>query len=290
MSTERTKRSGFGERFPRRSPSKSSFVNRHSSISGFTLLELLASISILGIIVVMMAQIFSESDRAWNSGTGRSVNNTEGRAALNMLMRDLQLAVADDVFTFKMAPDRNSLKTYGFSDSEINFVSLQNDSADGNRTAREIQYWVNEDSTRAGRYQLVRSEVSSAILNQRSSHCYGIQPPDRWYDQLFTGPAYAIVAENVVGLAFYAPDGSTTYESGNTGNPYANAPPYTCTNTPPYVDVLLEILNEREAKQLNDLERVASVTDQYRREFVERNARRHTARVYFQNRQGYRWR
>lgn len=258
---------------------------RPSPISGFTLLELLASIAILGIIVVMMAQIFGESDRAWNAGTGRAVNNTEGRAALNMIIRDLELAVADDILTFRMAPDRNKLKTYGFANSEINFVSLQNDSADTNRTAREIQYWVNEDSARTGRYQLVRSEVSDAILTNALKHCYHLPA---WYTNRATGTAYAIVAENVVGLTFYTPDGSTTYDSFKPNdNTYSNMPPYSYINTPPYVDVYLEIMNERESKQLYDLKKKFGENSLQCKDFTERNARRHTGRAYFQNRQGY---
>jgi prepilin-type N-terminal cleavage/methylation domain-containing protein len=261
---------------------RSSIVNRRSSVSGFTLLELLASIAILGILVVMISQIFGESDKAWNSGTGRSVNNTEGRAALNMIMRDLELAVADNVLTFKMGLDRTNLVTYGFTNSEINFVSLKNDSKDGNRTAREIQYWVNMDPAHTGRYQLVRSEVSDSL------ECYD---NPRWYDQRVAGFSYAIVAENVVGLAFYAPDGSTTYDSLVTNqNTYVNSPPFTPRNTPPHVDVYLEIMNERESKQLNDLAGKGKKRDEDTlqcREFAERNARRYTGRAFFQNRQGY---
>jgi hypothetical protein len=234
--------------------------------------------AILGILVVMMAQIFSESDKAWNNGTGRAFNNAEGRAALNMIVRDLELAVSDNILTFKMDLDRNNIATYGFTNSEINFVSLQGDSSDTNRTAREIQYWVNPDSTVTGRYQLVRSEVSTA--DNPNNHCYHLPT---WYADRATGFSYAVIAENVVGLAFYAPDGSRYHESG-AGNPSG-------VRTPQYVDVFLEIMNERDMKLLRELGRTGPATfnpnQQKCLDFVERNARRYTGRAYFQNRQGY---
>lgn len=267
---DNTRRDGLRTRPFASHPTGVSTVHPRSAISGFTLLELLAAISILGILVVMIAQIFGESDKAWNNGTGRAVNNSEGRAALNMIVRDLELAVSDNILTFSMSPDRNNQTTYGFADSEINFVSLKNNSEDGTRTAREIQYWVSPDTRVQGRYQLARSEVSAAIT------CYS---DPLWYTQPRSGGlSYAVVAENVVALGFYTPDGNPFYTAGGR-----NA----LTNTPAYVDVYLEIMNERESKQLYELKRRFSENSTQCREFAERNARRYTARVFFQNRQGY---
>ena len=278
--------SSTGSLFPRRQQAAA------AQASGFTLLELLAAIAILSIIVLMIAAIFAESDKAWNVGTGRATNTTEGRAALGVVARDLELAVADNILTFLMRPDRNNgFQTFGFTNSEVNLVSLQNDSQDDNRTAREIQYWVNEDSAVPGRYQLVRSEVSDAILADPMNHCY--RKPD-WFADRATGTAYATLAENVTGFAVVAPNGSQGWYAGFTNivyqpprapNSYPNM-----TNLPPYVDVYLEIMNEREAKQLYDMAQRFGPTSAQVKNFVERNARRHTARVYFHNRQGYRWR
>jgi hypothetical protein len=57
------------------------------------------------------------------------------------------------------------------------------------------------------------------------------------------------------------------------------------------VDIYLEIMNEREAKQLFELARPPTGPDAPNvRNFLERHVRRHTARVFLQNRQGYKLR
>ena len=53
--------------------------------NAFTLIELLASISILMVIVTIVGVVFTESDRAWTLGTNRSDNNLAARAALIMI-------------------------------------------------------------------------------------------------------------------------------------------------------------------------------------------------------------
>lgn len=264
---------------------------------GFTLIELLSSIAILSIVVIMMAAIFSESDKAWNHGTGRAINSTEGRAALSMLVHDLETAVADDVLTFMLRPDKNgsAIATYGFTNSEINLVSLQHDSSEGDRTARQIQYYLLADTQPYGtRYQLKRRAEGPAVGN--TNNCYW---NPTWFDDRRGNAADGIMAENVVALAFRVPQPGGRGPSGGYrddywfagGSSFSNLPSVysqtQMTNLPPYVDVYLEIVNDREAKQLAELGRRFGGTSTQAKEFVERHARRHTARVFFQNRQGY---
>lgn len=257
-----------------------------NSKSGFTLIELLASMTILMIIVWMMATIFTETDRAWNVGTGRAANNTEGRAALQLIKHDLQYAVADDILTFQMGLDRNSVEPFGFACDEICAVSIQHDSSETNavRAAREIHYYVRPTTNAMGRYELARGYFGPVISGaQYLNHCYHNR---NWWQ---TGggagrPAGQIIAENVVGLAFYCPNPANPTEMIRA---YDSADAVNMDQLPPYLDVLLEVLNDREAEQAEQM--IASgLPDQTVREFVEKNLRRHSTRVYFQNRHGYR--
>jgi prepilin-type N-terminal cleavage/methylation domain-containing protein len=267
---------------------------------GFTLIELLAAMAILSLVVIMMAAIFSESDKAWNHGTGRAINSTEGRAALSMIVHDLETAVADEMLTFMMRPDKNgsTIATYGFTNSEINLVSLQNDSADGNRTARQIQYYLTADTQPYGtRYQLKRRSEGPAVGN--TNNCYW---SPTWFEDRRGNAADGIMADNVVALAFRVPlpggmgpggayrDDYWFAGGSSFSNLTASYIQMQMTNLPSYVDVYLEIVNEREAKQLAQIAArpdLGGPTGRAAKEFVERHARRHTARVFFQNRQGY---
>ena len=60
----------------------------------FTLIELLASITILVMLTAMIGVIFAESERAWSTGTDRAQSNMAGRGALDLL----GLNPANDLF------------------------------------------------------------------------------------------------------------------------------------------------------------------------------------------------
>lgn len=243
------------------------------SRSAFSLIELLSSVAILMIIVGMMSMVFTESDRSWNIGTSRADNNSAGRAALHMIAHDLQYAITDSNITFRIRPDRTpSVVSYGFANDEINFVSLQHDSSGGtNRTAREIIYAILEDTNRLGTFQLQRYiDGGNEIEADYSNHSYIL---NTWYDTYPSTSAFLI--DNVAGLAFFLPDGSRNYDSAIAAN---------SNRVPEYVDVYLEILNERDAERARGMPANSTV----QKDFVDRSARRYTTRVYFHNRQGYR--
>lgn len=60
---------------------------------GFTLVELLVAIAVLGILVLILAQVFGTMNNAWLYGQGKVNNFTKGRAMLNLLENDLYAAV-----------------------------------------------------------------------------------------------------------------------------------------------------------------------------------------------------
>lgn len=260
---------------------------------GFTLIELMAAMVILAIIVLMVGMIFTDADRIWYLGTGRTMNCISGRAAMNLITHDLEHAAADNVLTFVSRPDTGGTTFYGCptANDEVCMVSLQHDSDDLTRTAREIFYYVKTNSTAAipatpgnlmrGYYS---AEISAAA--SVSNHCYQRR---NWYDPPSLGGAgrpgnSRPIVEHVTALSFLAP----TNQNGCVGvsfystNSYAYAPNYVLRDgLPEYVDVYLEVLDELDADKLSGLDATN------RAAFVERNARRYTTRVYFQNRLGY---
>lgn len=272
------------------------FPNEHGR-DAFALIELLAAVTILMIIVGMMVLVFTEAERCWTIGTGRAENNSIGRAALTAMAHDLQYAVTDSNITFVMRQDRNGLTAYGFENDEICFVSLQHDSSgSARRTAREVHYYLREDSKRPGTYQLRKGYFSKDIHDESDnspadgypdykSHSYWNRT---WYETGGTSAesgagnpgrpsAGGYLADNAASLAFFARD-----SSGMISRDYFSDDPANSNRLPEYVDVFLEILNKRDAI------RAAGMSGAAQKAFVDRNARRYTTRVYFQNRQGYR--
>jgi len=65
------------------------------SPGGFTLLEVLVAMSILMMIVMMMATLFSQSTTAWDRGIDSARLSLKGRAIMRMMQHDLSQAVAE---------------------------------------------------------------------------------------------------------------------------------------------------------------------------------------------------
>ena len=56
---------------------------------------------------------------------------------------------------------------------------------------------------------------------------------------------------------------------------------------PEFVDILLEVLNDQHAEETSQMAQNGIPPKDIRR-FVEKNLRRYSTRIYFQNRHGYR--
>ena len=272
---------------------KHPIMRTHSKKRAFTLIELLAAVSILVVIVTIVGIIFAESDKAWTTGTQRVQKNMSGRAAINLITHDLQYVLVDDLITMNVGFDRNSptSDSYDFVNSELTFASLNNDpteSSDPERAVREYFYYVRP--TTDYRYQLMRGYCSGSILSASDDHCY---KNIEWCldDDDFDGISRSlisaqVVCENVSAFAVYVRDPSISiFDESLPPNmlreyySYSNAPP-------PYLDICLELLSEKAAKQIADIESISPPLpdeDDIVEDILEKNVTRFTARVYLQN-------
>ena len=264
---------------------------------GFSLVELMSGMAILMVMVTLMGVVFTSSNKVWTTGTGRAGNSTDGRAALAMLAHDLQYAVADGTngvpqLTCYMGYDRNNLFSYGFTNSEICFVSLENDpSSTSPRTAEELEYYVLEDCTNphSHTYSLYRGSwpPGNDLYSNPTTHCY-YNPT--WYQN--RPPTNSPIARNVVGFAVYA----MPYFATSDVRMYRSSDPYTdpsgstvvSNRMPMYVDMYLEVLNDDDSvRAANMVSTYGSETDPTVLKFIEQNERRYSTRVYFLNQNGY---
>jgi len=99
---------------------------------GFTLLEVLVAMSILMMIVMMMATLFSQSTTAWDRGIDSAKLSLKGRAVMRMMQHDLSQAIADGGL------DRALECNFGSSSFEVCTVGQAEDDTD--RVTRWVRY------------------------------------------------------------------------------------------------------------------------------------------------------
>ncbi len=142
--------------------------------SGFTLLELLVSVSILVMIVMMMSGLLFQSRVAWGAGLRSARLNMQGRAAIDFLANELAQAIVDPTLVGGI---RNG--------SEIRFYIPGEVRANSNRAVREVKY----------------AYSSAAQTLTRSTALVGFGPyPDR------ADPEEAVLARNISRFEFILPD------------------------------------------------------------------------------------
>jgi prepilin-type N-terminal cleavage/methylation domain-containing protein len=261
---------------------------------GFTLVELLAAMAIVTLLVLLMARIFTESTNMWSFGTRRITGAAEARVIMDYLVREMSMAIADEVITFKLNSDQDALYgvySYGAGSDEVAFVAMvRAGDTYFRRTANQFVYFIapmvdeNIDPI-PNRYRLVRTRRTQSMFNNERNRDRGAYNNPEWWRDMppdwteNRGPqgflALETIAENVAAFEVWAwsangNDYRFSYNSADEGN-----------MLPLWVDIYLELLGEDQAVQAAAL---WSIDEQRSREFVEANAQRYTARVYFPNR------
>lgn len=67
---------------------------------GFTLIEILASISILAVMVLLLGNLFDQASRAWTQGEQEVLVHDLARGTLDEIFRDMTTTIADDILPF----------------------------------------------------------------------------------------------------------------------------------------------------------------------------------------------
>lgn len=106
-------------------PSVDSPCPRRRQAAAFTLIELLVAMGILMVIVLMMANLFQQSTRAWDAGMRQAEAGLEARAVIGMIQQELSQAVANPDWPFSSSSS-GSLDFYTLGDlSSTNTVEPQ---------------------------------------------------------------------------------------------------------------------------------------------------------------------
>jgi prepilin-type N-terminal cleavage/methylation domain-containing protein len=95
-----------------------------NSEGGFTLLELLAAITILALMAAMLFSAFNQASRAWLEAENRVETFTEARAALDLMSRELSQAIGTSNISF-LGSSTNVAFIAPISTSPLDFVDLE---------------------------------------------------------------------------------------------------------------------------------------------------------------------
>jgi type II secretory pathway pseudopilin PulG len=87
---------------------------RPTNTIGFTLIELVTSMAILGLMMIVLFSVFDQVNKAWLQGENRVETFTDARAVLDLMSRELSQAIAT-----------NNIMFYGGSNS-VSFVAPVN--------------------------------------------------------------------------------------------------------------------------------------------------------------------
>jgi len=269
--------------------------------SGFTIIELLASMTILVFIVIMMTRMFTESTQIWSLGTKRITTATEGRAIMDFMVNELTQAMADDVLTFKLnsggvnAAPLYGVDAYGAESDEICYVAAVQAGRSGNkRNVDEFAYFIapmidEDENIMPNRFRLARTRRTTSMYLTQSNRDQAAYKDREWWRNMTpaagyveeannTGQGCETIAENVAAFEVWAySEALSDYNFG-----YDSADPANKDQLPLWLDVYLELLSEEDAIRAA----ILWDTDEDRaKAFVSQNAKRFTARVFFPNRE-----
>jgi prepilin-type N-terminal cleavage/methylation domain-containing protein len=244
------------------------------STNAFTLIEMIAVLAILAVIVAFLVTIFSYGDDAVRTSTGRADSRMAARAALNILSRDIENAMANpSSLAFRLEDGEAGEYSYDLLNSNLRFAFVGSSMTGTNRDVSLVSYAVRSSSNSSYQaYELVRSlsSVSPSAPAGDSGNPYW---EDDWLDGTDTNNA-EILLQNVAAFFVAAQGSSSEYNSTNYGN-----------RLPEYLDVYLEVLDEPDARIAGNM-LAGGVDDADIYEFVDHRVRRYSTRIHFNNRYG----
>ncbi len=238
----------------------------------FSLIEVLSAMAILSLIVVMVARLFADSSLIWKAGTRRVEQDFNARAALELIGRQLTMAMVDTVLTMRVKSGPPDI--YGNNSDMVTFASFDQRAEIRNnqpyRDVQQIRYQLLEPPTNPPvGYLLVRfaaqNESTSTYL------CYTTRNWTAVFDS-YPADQANVVAEHVArfNVYVYVPDAS--------GNP-VRVPDYDSqVHSPPlWVDIVMYTMDE------DDAIKAANLSGPARTRYLNRTVRRYVHRAFPHN-------
>ncbi|MBN1268713.1 MAG: type II secretion system protein [Kiritimatiellae bacterium] len=216
---------------------------------GFTLIEVLAAMAVLAIIVLAMMRVYGQASDAYRRANTTAMRNSAARAALEMVVRDLECLVIDQKIAYY-----KEANVYGENLDTVCFVSMYGD----DRTYELVHYYPIVNTSKGyTSYRLMRRSWKLSTFRK-----WGVDPFTKsdkewwWYMEDVKADKEDLVIENLVRFDVWvcAPDNKNL---GDETDPFFVQGPgrnlYNSTrlvsgwpcNTPPgYLDIYIQVASD----------------------------------------------
>ena len=282
-------------------------LRRRASRTGprlaFSLIEVLAAMTILAILVLMAAQLFAGSAQFWKLGSRRIEQDMNARAALELVGRQIMMAVGDDdLLVFRVDEGKTNMLLGGATYATISMVTMDHQarSIRLSPTSSQSAFFRDVQQTQ---YAVVNTGSNAVLMRYGVYREYPMADPEAdtpRYIKCYQNPDWAVpdaslsnddnwplpqvLCENV--LQFEARVAGESRASPGTipilaEYPYNSRGP----SRPLWVDLTLSVVDDDDMVKAVALARqgqgVGNVTNLF-----QRSMRRYTYRAYLQNARG----
>lgn len=237
----------------------SSVLQSQRGKSGFTLLEMLVSITILSIMVVSIARIVADTGRATRAGHQQVYDDSNARTAMNLIMDDLmecvnepyinnfELDTGDTTYAASLKADSLRFTVFGGP----NFTGTD---ADSENTLQTVRYYV------------------ASRTDTDGNTFYTLNRATQWGVERSDISGYPILEHVVEFRAIIYNDNRT--QIGASSIDYM----------PAFVNIYIAVISDedhRRARRLGDTQGSVAMTS-----FIEKNARRYFTQAFLPVRKG----
>lgn len=273
---------------------------RAAGRSGFTVIELLAAMTILIFIVMMMTRLFTAATSAWTLGTKNITTSTEGRAVMDFMVNELTQAVADERLTFKLfSQSKFGERAYNADSDELFFgANVQSGNPANRRNIDQFAYFIapmldENENVMPNRYRLVRTRRTASMYSTQVNRDNSIYKRKDWWETMAPRPSYKeeamsfpndpdqgqgseTIAENISAFEVWAwSEKENGYRADYDSRDHDDMLPL-------WADIYMEMLSDKDAQQMAIL---WPIDQQAALEFLAANVKRFTTRVFFPNRE-----
>ena len=199
----------------------------------------MAAVAVLAIMIVFLANVFSNSSKIWKLGNKRVESNNNGRAAIEFVAHEISSAIVNGQLMLQVI---NSGSAGGDSLALVSSSGTPQDFTARNFIGRQIKLDAFKVIPSGG--ASVPGTFSLVMHNRDTPTLMKIlyDDPSGWgktmVDEIVAGNS-SVIAENVRSFRVFVYD-----VAGNTPNNYVSGP-----GTPPplFIDIYLEVLAEEDA-------------------------------------------
>jgi len=241
--------------------------------AGFSLVEVLAALTVLSVMVMLLGRLFNDSSTAWTTGTRRAALDSSARATLDFLSYEIGQAIVDDLIPLVVETNKTE-NALGVESDVIRLVSLSNKAEQRSgttyRDSQALVYFVNTTITNetAGLWRRVSEKFTSGVP---LAQAYAGDPA--WLSSPLTTIGYDanVISPEVIRLkASVTTTNIITHTDGYDSHKHG---------LPMWLDLYLELMTEQ------DVMRAALLSESERADYIRQKARRYSGRIYLQNRQ-----